>query len=160
MEIAALNALNVSFKAALPTADINALSPIGGGLTKGFESTIESFGYHLVQGNLKLTNDQKITIAGVETVIPAGSAPVSLGFKFADGSQIALSTLRRSALSSIGGKSTRAMSAQDFDALVGKKIKVADVAKDSSTERVNRVTVNGTEVERPNVGKSYSIALV
>jgi len=160
MELAQLNALNASFKAALPTVDINTISPIQGGLTKGYKATITGFGYAEVQGNLLLQNDQTIRIPGqADLVIPKGSKPLSLGFQFSDGSQIALSTLRRSALSSIGAKSARSYTGPELEALVGKTITVADVSKDASTERNQRREINGVMVDVPNTGKAYVITV-
>jgi hypothetical protein len=161
MEIVQLTALNTAFDAALPTVDINDISPIQGGLTKGYEATITGFGYAEVAGNLTLTNAQTIRIPGQpDLVIPAGEKPLSLGFQFSDGSQIALSTLRRSALSSFNGKSSRSFTGVELKAMIGKKLKVVDVNKDASTARNNvRTNAAGEERTVENVGKAYVLTI-
>lgn len=160
MEIAVeLAKLNASLLANIATLDINALSPINGGITEGFEGKVVSIGYN--ETTLKLTSEQVIKDAAgaVVLTIPVGSNAVSLGLKFEDGSSVALSTLRRSAKSSIGGKSTRAMSAADYAALVNQTIKAVAIAKDASTETMRNVTRDGVTTQVPNVGKSYQFAI-
>lgn len=158
MEVTQLAALNASLTQNAATVDMNKISPIGGGLTDGFEGEVAAVGY--VSTEIKLTNDQKINIAGVETVIPKGENAISLAISFKDGSSVALSALRRSAKSSVGGKAFRAFAYPEIQAFVGKTLKVTNVMLDQSTAR-NRVVTNadGTTRDVPNVGKAYTLAI-
>lgn len=151
--------LNTALKANIATVDLNAIVNTGSGLTEDYEGEVSAFGY--IETGFKLTNDQIIRDdKGAELLkVPTGSNAISLALSFKDGQTIALTTLRRSNKSRIGSKSAKAMTGVDFEALIGKSIKLDSVTKDASTAVMTNVQRNGESVREERVYKAYSFSV-
>jgi len=162
MEVTTFAELQAAFKAVRATADLNAIAPISGGLTEGYEGKLVDFNY--VETTLTLptkkqdgspAEGQIIRNEAGEVIfsVPAGGKALSLSLIFDDKTTVAVSTLRRSAKSSINGKAARTISGADLEAMFGKNLKVVAVAPDASTARA----IPGSD--RQNVGKAYTITV-
>jgi len=175
MQTSELLALNTGMKASIATIDLNSLIPQSGGLSKGAELKIVDFGY--VQTTLPLgVNGQTIDLGnGTPKTVIAGNTEeavkeatvarqagddakwnaltkaISLSFSFEDKSTVAISALRRSALTKIDSKNARAYSGADFAGMIGKTLVVNEVSEDASVSRTNNQT------GRVTMGKAYII---
>jgi len=175
MQLSEIATLNANLKAVPANIDLSTLIPQNGGLSKGAELKILDFGY--VQTTLPLgANGQTINLGnGQAPIVIAGnsedavkeatearqkgdstkwdalSKALSLSFTFEDKSTVAISALRRSALTKVDSKSSRAITGAEMLAMVGKTLVVSDVVEDASVSRTNNQT------GRVTMGKAYII---
>ena len=129
-------------------------------LIAGFKSEIISFGY--VQSNFRLIYDQIIYIGSDRFVIPAGEFKLTLALMFKNRSVLALSTLRRSWLTTINGKCIADFDATEFfHSIVGKTLTIDSLSKDLNTERTRFYRdIKGQELSRTDCDFTYKITII